>query len=85
MAEESGEGASEAEGLVEGGLNDIWMPCVPTVQSRYEVASSKSVRSDTLVPPTRNIPIPYHIIPYHNIRATTTHAYKPTPPPKKKH
>jgi hypothetical protein len=46
-AEESGEGASEAEGLVEGGVNEIWMPCVPMVQSRYEVASSKSVRSDT--------------------------------------
>ena len=26
IAEESGEGASEAEGLVNGGVNDIWMP-----------------------------------------------------------
>jgi hypothetical protein len=60
IAEESGEGASEAEGLVGGGVNDIWMPCVPIVQSRYEVASSKSVRSDILAPPTRNIP--YHTI-----------------------
>jgi len=34
MAEESGEGASEDEGLVGGGVNDIWMPCVPIVQSR---------------------------------------------------
>ena len=34
IAEESGEGASEAEGLVGGGVNDIWMPCVPIVQSR---------------------------------------------------
>jgi len=34
MAEESGEGASEDEGLVDGGVNDIWMPCVPIVQSR---------------------------------------------------
>ena len=48
MAEESGEGASEAEGLVGGGVNVIWMPCVPMVQSRYEVAFSKSVRSDIL-------------------------------------
>lgn len=46
IAEESGDGASEAEGLVGGGANEIWMPCVPIVQSRYEVASSKSVRSD---------------------------------------
>jgi hypothetical protein len=76
MAEESGEGASEAEGLVGSGVNEIWMPCVPTVQSRYEVASSKSVRSDTLPPPTRNIP--YHTIPYH----TSNNAYKPTPAPK---
>jgi hypothetical protein len=60
-AEERGEGASEAEGLVEGGLNEIWMPCVPTVQSRYEAASSKSVRSDILAPPRRNIP--YHTTP----------------------
>jgi hypothetical protein len=48
MAEESGEGASEAEGLVGGGEKVIWMPCVPIVQSRYDVASSKSVRSDIL-------------------------------------
>lgn len=34
IAEESGEGASDAEGLVGGGVNEIWMPCVPTVQSR---------------------------------------------------
>ena len=34
IAEESGEGASEAEGLVDGGVNEIWMPCVPIVQSR---------------------------------------------------
>jgi hypothetical protein len=34
IAEESGEGASEAEGLVGGGENEIWMPCVPIVQSR---------------------------------------------------
>jgi len=26
IAEESGEGASEAEGLVSGGVNEIWMP-----------------------------------------------------------
>jgi hypothetical protein len=58
MAKENGEGASEAEGLVEG-LNDTWMPCVPTVQSRYEAASSKSVRSNTL---THNIPYQYHTI-----------------------
>jgi hypothetical protein len=55
-AEESGEGASEAEGLVEGGEKVIWMPCVPMVQSRYEAASSKSVRSDILASP---IPITY--------------------------
>lgn len=60
MAEESGEGASEAEGLVGSGVNEIWMPCVPMVQSRYEEASSKSVRSDTLAP--------QHIIPYHRIQ-----------------
>jgi hypothetical protein len=47
-AEESGEGASEAEGLVGGGEKVTWMPCVPMVQSRYDVASSKSVRSDIL-------------------------------------
>jgi hypothetical protein len=34
IAEESGEGASEAVGLVDGGVNEIWMPCVPIVQSR---------------------------------------------------
>lgn len=34
IAEESGDGASEAEGLVDGGVNEIWMPCVPIVQSR---------------------------------------------------
>ena len=78
-AEESGEGASEAEGLVEGGLKEIWMPCVPTVQSRYEAASSKSVRSDILAPPRRNIP--YHTIPPH----CKNDARKPTPPPKIKH
>jgi hypothetical protein len=33
-AEESGEGASEAEGLVDGGVNEIWIPWVPIVQSR---------------------------------------------------
>jgi len=33
-AEESGEGASEAVGLVGGGVNVIWIPCVPIVQSR---------------------------------------------------
>jgi hypothetical protein len=71
MAEESGEGASEAEGLVGSGVNEIWMPCMPTVQSRYEVASSKSVRSDTLPPPTRNIP--YHTTP------ATTHINQPPP------
>ena len=26
IAEESGEGASDAEGLVGGGVNEIWMP-----------------------------------------------------------
>jgi len=72
-AEESGEGASEAEGLVEGGLNEIWMPWVPTVQSRYESASSKSVRSDTLAPPRGNIP------------ERNDDARKPTRPPKIKH
>jgi len=34
IAEESGEGASEAEWLVDGGVNEIWIPCVPIVQSR---------------------------------------------------
>jgi hypothetical protein len=34
IAEERGEGASEAEGLVDGGVNEIWIPCVPIVQSR---------------------------------------------------
>ena len=58
IAEESGEGASEAEGLVAGGVNDIWIPCVPIVQSRYEVASSKSVRSDILAPPHTKRTIP---------------------------
>jgi len=71
MAEESGEGASEAEaeGLVGRGVNEIWMPWVPMVQSRYEVASSKSVRSDTLAPPNAT----YHTIPYQQ-----------RPPPRKK-
>ena len=58
MAEESGEGASEAEGLIEGRLKEIWMPCMLTVQSRYEAASSKLVRSDILALPRCNIP--YH-------------------------
>ena len=50
MAEESGDGASDAGVwlLDAGGANDICIPCVPTVQSRYDVASSKSVRSDIL-------------------------------------
>ncbi len=36
MAEERGEGASEVGGwlLDGGGVKEIWMPCVPTVQSR---------------------------------------------------
>ena len=72
-AEESGEGASEAVGLVEGGLNEICMPWVPTVQSRYDAASSKSVRSDTLAPPRGNIP------------ERNDDARKPTRPPKIKH
>ena len=62
-AEESGEGASEAGGLVGGGVKVIWMPCVPTVQSRYDAASSKSVRSDMLATARRtaqkNIPVPH--------------------------
>ena len=54
MAEESGDGASEAGAwlLDAGGANDICIPCVPTVQSRYDVASSKSVRSDILPLPS---------------------------------
>jgi hypothetical protein len=62
-AEESGEGASEAEGLVDGGEKDIWMPCVPSVQSRYEAASSKSVRSDILARHTRGAATHTHIPP----------------------
>jgi hypothetical protein len=44
---------------------------VPTVQSRYEVASSKSVRSDILAPPRHNIP--YHAATTTHIHANPTH------------
>ena len=47
----SGDGADEGEGATgsrDGCGKVMWMPCTPTVQSRYDSASSKSVRSDTL-------------------------------------
>ena len=85
-AEESGEGASEAGGLVGGGVKVIWMPCVPTVQSRYDVASSKSVRSDILA----SAPTTIHTA-HMGDTASDTHTQKsvkvkpaPTNPPAKK-
>ena len=88
-AEESGEGASEAEGLVGGGEKVIWMPCVPTVQSRYDAASSKSVRSDILAPPTRKHTVPHRTMPvtYQRTATRQQHAHthtksQTTPRPK---
>ena len=47
----SGDGADEGEGATgsrDGCGKVMWIPCTPTVQSRYESASSNSVRRDTL-------------------------------------
>ena len=47
--EESGDGVSdEGAGSSDGCEKVIWMPCTPTVQSRYDEASSKSVSKETL-------------------------------------
>lgn len=48
-AEESGDGALDADGDAAGGCaNEMRMPCTPTVQSRYESPSSKLVSSEIL-------------------------------------
>ena len=46
-AEESGEGASKAEGPG-GDVKDTWIRCVPMVHSRCKVASSRSIRRGIL-------------------------------------
>lgn len=48
--DDSGDGApdSELDASSAGCANVSEMPCTPTVQSRYDAASSKSVRSETL-------------------------------------
>lgn len=47
--EESGEGVSDDEAVLrEGWGNLMYIPWTPTVQSRYELASSKLVSSEML-------------------------------------
>lgn len=46
--EESGEGVSDEGDMKEGWGNLMYMPWTPTVQSRYESASSKLVSREIL-------------------------------------
>ena len=54
--DENGDGAEDEseDGVnVDGCGKLMWIPCTPTVQSRYDVASSKFVSSEMLRAPRR--------------------------------